>query len=359
MRLILMVGVLLMLGACIDEIVIDLPVEQVQQKVIEGYVERDQNHYLLWGKISLTQNTTGDFYPVPMEGDLTIRYNDLHDIPLSSGEMVKIAVAEFHQIYGGDAAHASFQLTAEINGQKYQSEIQSILPVPKPESLSIKVESRSELSESGNVEENHYAKVLINTPLVNRENQLVSLSWTTSAAYRFKEGKRSNPNHVPKTCYANFDGFRNNISIAGVQDFPGQDALTDIQVTEALIDFRFGSLFYFTVVQKSLTESSFDYWQQVKASNERSGNIYDVFPGRIRTNISRVDGQMEQVHGFFQVSELDTIRLKVLPEMVGSPVAPCLLWMEPDMITPDDPDPCLNCLMLGNSSTVPPNYWEE
>jgi hypothetical protein len=180
-----------------------------------------------------------------------------------------------------------------------------------------------------------------------------------NSAFKFIEGVRSNPFYQVKTCYASDNIYRNDINIASPQDYPGKSRIDDLVIAEVINDFRFSVTCYFTVVQKSISQTSLEYWKEVKASNERSGNIYDVFPGRIRTNITNRMHSEEIVNGYFIVSEVDTIRLKVLPDMVGSPLPHCIAWVEPEIITPDDPDPCLNCLMLSNSSLLPPHYWEQ
>ncbi len=350
---------LLCLLACVDQIEIDLPASRQPAKVVEGLVERDPNHYVFWGQVSSAQNVTGTFFPAPLGAEIWIRYNDQHDIPIREARFSRVGIDDFHDRYGGDPAMARFQLFARLNGQTYRSQEQTITDVPKPDSLSVSTESRPELNASGNIVTNEYVHLLVHTSLENADRQRVSLHWIVTSAFKFIEAVRpSNPSHVPKTCYADYDIYRNDINIVSPQDYPGQEGVTDIEIAEAPNGFRFSTEFYFTVVQKSLNQASVEYWQDVKASNERSGNIYDVFPGRIRTNIVNEEDPEEQVHGYFHVSSVDTIRLKVIPDLVGFPVQQCALWQEPDMITPDDPDPCLNCLMLTNSSTEPPHYWE-
>lgn len=345
-------------GACIDEIKIDLPEARLQQKVVEGYVERDQNKYILWGQVSLTQNATGSFAPEPIGALITIRYNGNIDISIPEGTITRIPIDEFHRLYGGTPDEARFQLIAEVQGQRYHSAEQKIIPVPKPDSLTVKTELRTEVNMNNNITENRYVKLLVHTPLLNTKNELVSLSWVVSSAFQFMEGMRSNPFYDEKTCYSIYNVYQNDINVAGVQDYPGKRTIHNIEIAETPNDFRFSIACYFTVVQKSLNQESIDYWKEVKASNERTGNLYDVFPGRIRTNIINEIDEEEIVNGFFHASEVDTIRLRVNPDMVDYPRQRCLLWMEPEIITADDPDPCLDCLKLANSSLEPPHYWK-
>lgn len=355
MRNILGLLYLLCLLSCIDEIKIDLPEALIQHKVIEGYVERDRNNYLIWGQVSLTEDVTGIFSPERVPSNMSILYNGTQEIPFTPGLITRFPINLFHDTFGGTPETAGFQLVADVEGQRYISTEQMIISVPRPDSLSVQVEQRSEVNAAGNVVLNEYAILRVHTPLINDQNELVSLNWVVNSVYQFVEGTRSNPDYMPKTCYVGYNNFQNDINIAGFQDYPGSTIIST-EIARTPVDFRFGLSLYFTVVQKSMTQDAIDYWKEVKASNERSGNIYDVFPGRIRTNVTSEETD-EIVHGFFQVSEVDTIRYKVKPEMVDYPYQSCFFWQEPMFILPDDPDPCLDCLKLLGSTLTPPHYW--
>ena len=347
----------LLLGSCIDEIDLDLPVQEKQRKVIEGYVERDEQDHLFWADVSYTQDISGAPIGQRLLGDFAILYEG-REISLLQDQVTRIPITAFHNRYGGDPTSATFQLVAFVEGDRYLSKEQTILPVPKADSLSVKLESRPFLTDVGNIISQTYVQLLMHTPLINTGGTLVSLTWSVTSTFEFVEGTRSNPNYQTKTCYAKNDVFSNDINIVAIQDFPGSNAISDYEIAETISDYRFSSANYFTVVQKSLTQASVEYWKEVKASNERSGNIYDVFPGRIRSNIVNESNPEEAINGFFHASAVDTVRLRVTNTMAGRPVPKCALWEEPMFITADDPDPCLNCLMLSNSTTSRPHYWQ-
>lgn len=344
--------------SCIDEIKVDLPEAKNQQKVVEGYVERDDINYIFWGQVSLTQNATGTFLPEPIGANISILYNDEWSISIPEAQVTKIPIEEFHERYGGDRNQARFRLIADLNGERYISSEQKILEVPKADSLSVTVVVRPELTNSENIIDAEYVKLLVHTPFYNSNDEAVSLTWQVSSTFEFVEGRRSNPAYQVKTCYSTYNIYQNDINIAGIQDYPGRRSISDFEIAETENDFRFALGLYFTVVQKSLNQDAIEFWKEVKASNERTGNIYDVFPGRIRTNIENQDNPDEIVNGFFQASAVDTLRLKVTPVMVGYPLQRCALWMEPIIISSDDPDPCLNCLKLANSTLTRPKYWK-
>lgn len=357
MRVSLWLVGLFLVSSCIDEIDLALPRQETQRKVIEGYVERDGQDYIFWADVSQTQDISEASNAAKILGGFAILYNGGQEITILQDQVQKIPIRAFHDTYGGDPETAVFQLVAYIEGSRYVSNEQVMVPVPEPDSLSVRLEVRPFLTEVGNIISETFLKLMVYTPLVNGEGDLVSLTWTVTSTFEFVEGTRSNPNYQVKTCYSRNDIYNNDINIVAIQDYPGADRIEDIEILETTSDYRFSSANYFTVVQKSLTQESVDYWKEVKVSNERSGNIYDVFPGRIRSNMTNESDPEEPINGFFHVSAVDTIRLRVTNVMAGGPLPKCVQWVEPMFITPDDPDPCLNCLMLANSTTTRPHYW--
>ena len=349
--------ILMVLFSCIEEIDLELPENNVPSKVIEGYVERDKNHYHFWAQVSLTQNVTGEFKPAIIDAEINLLLNGSEVISLSPKMHYQVPIGDFHQLYGGNPETAVFQLMAKVEGQTYLSEEQQIIGVPTPDSLTVETEDRVILNTAGNITSTRIVKLLVHTPLRNDRDELVSLNWVVGSTFEFVEGIREDPDYQTKTCYSTSNIYQNDINIAAVQDYPGKTRVDDVEIAITPSDFRFSIALYFTVVQKSLNQETIEYWKEVKASNQRSGNLYDVFPGRIRTNIVNQTNPDELVTGFFQVSEVDTIRLKVRADQAGFPLPKCALWEEPMIIEPNDPDPCLNCLNLGNSTLVRPSYW--
>ncbi len=350
----------LLCWGCIDEITIDLPEASQQQLVVEGTIERDQKNYIFWALVSNTLNVTGEGTFEEVDSDVRIIYNDEHTIHLIAGQEERIPIDLFHTTFGGTQENAQFHLEARVAGEVYLSENVSLVPVPTADSLSVGVEVRPELNMTGNIISVPYVQLKAHTPLINDVGQRTSLQWQVTSVYRFIEAVRdSDPFYQPKVCYMPYDGFRNDVNIANAQEFAGKDRIDEIVIAENRNDFRFSQTIYFTVVQKSLSQDAIEYWTEVKASNERSGNLYDVFPGKIRSNIQQEGDPEALVNGYFQASAIDTMRLRVRARDVEFPRRFCFMWEEPEIIDPDSPDPCLNCLKLGPGVSLErPWYWE-
>lgn len=352
---------LLLLVSCVDEITIDLPENQENVKVVEGYVERDSFHYFIWAQVSETQSVTGPFQPMPRDAIVYLIYNGNQNIQIPTGQIVKMSISEFHDTYGGTPEGAKFQLLVEVEGQSYRSEEQVMIETPKPDTITVETESRMELNEFNNIFENPYVKIFVHTPLENSMGERVNFIWQLFSDFEFIEGTRSDPFYTPKRCYVPYNAiFRNDVNVASSADFSGRSNIDGFEIGEMVNDYRFSLKLVFTVVQKSLNANSLKYWQEVKASNEREGSLFDVYPGRIRTNIQNENNPDEEIHGFFHVSAVDTLRVSVSPrEIPNAPIQRCSLWEEPDIISPDDPDPCLDCLNFSGATLTAPHYWNR
>lgn len=340
---------------CIEEIYLDLPESDVSLKVIEGYVERDNHDYIFWGKTSIAQNVTGPIDDSGLGAKISFEYNEGTLVSIPEGEITRIPIGSFHEMYGGSADDARFRMIVHLEGGKYVTPVQRIKRVPKADSLSVKVVSRSSLNHAGYIITRPYAELTAHSSLINRDGEKVSLSWEVTGTFRFREGERDDEMFEPKECYSTFYEFNNEINIAGAQDHP--EGKVKIKIAETISDFRFGITCFFNAAQKSLDQDVIDFWKDVKASNERSGTFFDVFPGTIRTNVINENNPEEIISGYFYVSEVDTVRLKVVPSMVGFPLHHCANWEEPEEFIPDNTDPCWDCLNLPNSTVTKPHYW--
>ncbi len=136
------------------------------------------------------------------------------------------------------------------------------------------------------------------------------------------------------------------------------------------------------VNQYSLNESEYDFWEKVQNISQNVGNLYDVSPMAIRSNIKCCDNPEETVLGYFSVSAVTQKRLFIKDHFFGLPVY--FLFCATDTLTGmlpetglntdywviedygDEPLPfwvittlreCADCTTRGTS--VMPSFWQE
>jgi hypothetical protein len=73
------------------------------------------------------------------------------------------------------------------------------------------------------------------------------------------------------------------------------------------------------VNQYSLNESEYNFWERVQNISQKVGNLYDISPMAVPSNIKRCDDPGEKVLGYFSVSAVTQKRLFIRDHFFGLP----------------------------------------
>jgi len=250
-----------------------------------------------------------------------------------------------------------YQLKVSINGKTYESTLETLFSVPEATSVEHNDIFRSELNDFGNIVENRYIQFLINTPLSTVGSVEKSyLKWDFDAVYRFIETTPAIPfPPTPKTCY-----YPQILGIDEIAIFNGPESrLTTLEnefLIEEPLDHRFSRGFYFNVSQQSLSEGAYNYWEQVQAITDLSGNFFEDPPGKIIGNFKNPDDPAEEVFGYFYATQAIVTRVFVKSsDYQISSICPAVAPFGDTSIRRT----CFNCLSHPNSSLNKPSYWVE
>ena len=72
------------------------------------------------------------------------------------------------------------------------------------------------------------------------------------------------------------------------------------------------------VKQYSISKSEFDFWDNLKKINDKSGDIFEYQPYPVNSNIHNVNNTKDRVLGYFQVSAVKQKRKNILySDIVG------------------------------------------
>ena len=234
-----------------------------------------------------------------------------------------------------------------MNGKTYQSKPEEILPIISAESLDFEVNTVERVNDAGNFVNSTEVTVKVNTFFPSSEDGSF-LRWTTFGIYEYAEiGSQGNLN--PQICYVTEDIDFDNVSVASSEAIEG-DFLQQQPVITRVVDFRFTARYCFNVIQQSITESAYDFWSGVGAEFERSGNIFETPPGKIRGNIFNTADESEEVLGYFSAAAVDTINILIEGKEAGNPTPQCRPF-------PRGPESCTNCLLIDNSTRTKPACW--
>ena len=99
-----------------------------------------------------------------------------------------------------------------------------------------------------------------------------------------------------------------------------------------------------------------NYWKKLAKVSNPEGTVFDAPPGTLLGNISNVSNPDIGVLGFFEVSSVDTFRIKVFNNTLGADFSVGLHCDQFDYYRGSDQE-CFDCLRLKNSTIVQPHYW--
>lgn len=178
------------------------------------------------------------------------------------------------------------------------------------------------------------------------------LRYNIETAYQVSEITCS-PFHVPKECYLLND------------ERPQSVELLEINMTQSPFSFKqhlmfrkndywFGEIFAIHAELLSYNEKEYEYWQNLKALFEQDGNLTDITPGRLLSNITRSDGI--EVFGQFAVVGKSSITRSIRSSDFGRTIQP--FCGVPGFRPWPLPDACCSCTLLNGASADKPDFWE-
>ena len=258
----------------------------------------------------------------------------------------------------------NYRLRIELfDNRVYESEIETILPVPTPVDLNVNTVVNESINSLGDVVDRDFLAFSVNTPLeVTEGSGNVKMLWELEATHMFTDSPESystfacRPVRIDdenKTCFITSSPTTNFVPLDGPSI--SSNFLSDFTIYETTPNSVFSEGYYLTVLQQSLTPTAFEYWSQVNQVLSRTGNIFEPPAGKVTTNFFNVNDENDEVFGYFYATEEEVLRVFVSPELAGNPPLFC---PAPPSENGQAPGDCCNCLSVFGSTTEIPDWWE-
>ena len=252
----------------------------------------------------------------------------------------------------------NYQISVDIPGLgKYESSFEPLLPVPPIEAVHKNVVIRTTLDELENIDSSLFIEFLVDTKVVSPEIPEASfLRWKFSGTYKFLESSNvQQPLRPIYLCY-----FTDHLNLDKISLFNGRETdlsqLTNHLILEEPIDHRFNSGFYLNVVQQSLSEGAFRYWDQINSVIDRNGSFFETLPARVKGNIVDTQNPDVFVFGYFNAMAEDSLRIFVSPNDAKFPSSFCRPVQTTNEFS-NLPDECRVCLSKSGSTHDRPSFW--
>ncbi len=250
----------------------------------------------------------------------------------------------------------TFNLVVETSdGRVYTSTFEQLLPVSQVDELTIDIVTEFEEQETiiGGLVEVEKIQFSVTTPAtVPNTNDLGRFRWTFEEV--FQQTDTPPDGSESKTCYVT-QGIGATVETTFDPTISGVSTIENLPIFVNNIFFNYAEGNYFIALQQSLTPTAFTYFNSVSEVISREASIFNSPAGRLQSNFTNLDDPDDEVFGYFFATSIDTARIFVSPETVGSPGRLCpVMSMRPT----DCPSAaCCDCLDQERSTLERPRWW--
>jgi len=237
----------------------------------------------------------------------------------------------------------TYQLTVELDGNVYQSAVET-MPAPVPVSgLSFDFFTRNLNNTAGNLVQGEFVRLKASSSIDPGEY----LRYRVDGTYQYNE--RASPRNLnPQFCYVDETIDINLNVIVDGNDFT-QGSFENLEILELEVDYKFNQNYCFTALQGSINESAYLFWKAAADEFDRTGDIFETPPSQLRGNIANT-GEADNVIGVFELINETRAQLLINTAEVGTPQSNCSFR--------DEFESCTNCLVINRSTLTKPSCFE-
>lgn len=345
---ILLSSALLLLFSCIDEISFDPPSEFQDSIAIIGKIVK--------GNPSVVEVSVQNLFDFSFSAESFItaqrvsvfnERGDQLDIPISGAGEYKRTIdpSDNFEVEIGERYGIEVSL---FSGQAFRSELAAIVPVPLIDTIEHALVNKEILNFDGEFEFQDRIEYRVNTPLVSGDLlEKINLKWDFERAYKLTDDNDT-------ICYVSTGVDFDLIQIRSHAE-TSIDFLTDFLVLEQPISQTMVEGQYVTIVQESLSDDAYEFWEQARALSTNSGTFYEPPPGQIITNINSINEDADgAVFGYFYGTEHDTTRLFIDSTFINLNINVC---PRPPRAGPPVCDECCDCALFFTKEL--PSFWDR
>jgi hypothetical protein len=343
-KLLFLFFVVTLFFACIDEYNLNFDTEQ-RSYVVDGILTDSLGEQIIEVSLSAIIGYANDNVLTPVEGCQVSVLDDLGSVYFFLEKEPGIYARTMKGIPG-----RSYQLEVITPDEKtLRSRPETLHPAPPLGTLTSNVYTRDFINIAGNNDREERLSLQMNLNVEGLPEKPY-VRWRAEGVYELQESSLQ-----ARICYIRTRPDLNNIRIFDTSTLPDGN-LFDEPFLDVLLDYKFSRKYCVHVLQYSISEEEFRYWQTLKDIVDVDGSLFDPPPGTVRGNLQNINSPDEIVLGYFSVAGVSYQRYFITPASLG------LAFIEPrcGSFNPFQPTPseCLNCTVIGGSSAVKPWYWE-
>jgi len=334
-------------NSCIDDINLNID-NDVQLLTVDGLIADSLQEYTIKVSLSAIIGVSTDDLKTPVSNASVIVYDDAG----GAFEFTEGKAGVYTRTMQGEVGKSYYVEVKTPEGKTIRSK-PSILPPSAPLlDPSVSVSQNLIISSTGRSYYDNRLVLAMNADLSGIADPPY-LRWRAQGEYEFGENYPGIINR--KICYVKTNIDFNNIRIFDAHDL-SDGKLNNEPFLNLKYDYHFAFQYCFHLLQYSLSEEEYKYWENVRDIVTTSGSIYDPPPGTVRGNLYNTDDPNEQIMGYFSVDGLSTRRF--FTNAVDLNVAAAPRCSTIGGFGQDDYAECYNCLLIPFSITERPWYWK-
>lgn len=355
------IGGLVFLSGCLDEIDFATADAIDESIAIQGRVVKSDPSF-----IAITIRGVFNFEDVPrllnaQEVTVEDESGNIVEIPTNADGIFFLEVPDDHPFKIEIGKSYKVNVTT-FDGRSYTSSLEELFPAPIPDDLSVERTQIEVRDVNGNNRLFDQLTYGISTPLRPPNSfENARLLWELISTFQFTDSPESYgrracfPTRIDefnKTCFISSSPVTNYITLNGPE--LGVERVDNFEILNADLNSNYAEGFYLSVLQQSLSQTAFDYWEQVGNVVSRDGSLFQAPAGKVITNLVNTVDPKEDIFGYFYATEQSTRRIFVSPDLADNPPLPCPSPINEAGQAAND---CCNCLTAGDATTERPTWW--
>ena len=355
--------VLLIVLGCIDPI--DLQIDsEAGQLVVEGLITNEPGPHFV--RLTRAQGFSDSREAPGISSASVVVVDDLGNRLIFNESSPGLYLSDSSLV---GVVGRTYTMEITLEGQTYRSQPETLEDAPPINRLYYEFENRTVVNENNIEVDADGFSVLVDTQASS--NQSTRFRWTWTGTYRTEtnpelrvdgmgepdplpcSGFIINPNGPGITpidtcsCCECWVTETNRAVTVSNSRFINEAGIQGQAVAFIGVDtYRFLPKYHIEVVQYSLTEQAFEFWNLVSLQQQNRGTIFDTPPAVIRGNITNVNNLQEVIFGYFGASVVSRSSLYIFRSSIPySPTPPGILAGA--------------CQALRNGSNQRPDFWED
>lgn len=348
-KYVLLIFVITVFGACLDEIDLEAPRGLAQSLVIQGKLMKG-NPSVVTLSITTVFNFSSIISNTVNAKEVKIIDDQGNALRLeeSGPGIYRLEIPFDHPEFKVETGRSYRINISTFDNREFASAFETLNPVLSNGQLDAKLVQR-EIVINEDILSRPAVEFSVESNFINDAQEKARVLWEVERTYKVTDDSGY-------LCYVTEPLGATDVVVFDGNEVSGGEVI--LPIYEEFVGSQMSEGYYLTAYQQSLSEGAYNYFKQVTQLISQSGNMFESPVGKIISNIQNVNNPDEDVFGYFYATEFNAIRVYVDPTEVGNPRTLCPIVRPPG--GSECPEPlCCHCPSSKGSTLAKPLFWQK